>query len=287
MSKKNLLPQLKDSITLKISAALALIAFIIYIGISFIYPNVSKYKKYNPPKSSMMEYVEKQMKAEGKEIHIKRKWVPFSRISPYAVKAVLIAEDDKFWHHSGFDIEGMETALEKDIKKHRLKAGGSTITQQLAKNLFLSPSRNPVRKIKEAVLAWRMEKTLSKRRILELYMNYAEWGPGIFGIEAASRHYYGIPASALNAEQAAKLATVLPNPNIYSPVRPDRYVQRRSAIIYKIMVKRGIVMPDFEEAMNPEKEETTKKEHPFSGETTSAAKPERNGPSHFLNFTAK
>jgi monofunctional biosynthetic peptidoglycan transglycosylase len=137
------------------------------------------------------------------------------------------------------------------------------------------------------VLAWRMERTLSKRRILELYMNYAEWGPGLFGIEAASRHYYGIPASALNAEQAAKLATVLPNPNIYSPVNPDRYVQRRSAIIYKIMVKRGIVMPDFEEAMNPEKEETLKQEHPFSGETTSAAKPERNGPSYFLNFTAK
>ena len=235
----------------------------------------------------MMEYREKQMRSEGKEIHIKRKWAPFSRISPNAVKAVLIAEDDKFWHHSGFDIEGMETALEKDIKKHRLKAGGSTITQQLAKNLFLSPSRNPVRKIKEAVLAWRMERTLSKRRILELYMNYAEWGPGIFGIEAASRHYYGIPASALNAEQAAKLATVLPNPNIYNPVKPDRYVQRRSAIIYKIMVKRGVVMPDFEEAMNPAKEETRKKEHPFSSETTSAATPEKNGPSQFLNLTSK
>jgi monofunctional biosynthetic peptidoglycan transglycosylase len=272
---------------LKAVAGILLALFILDVGSAFIYPNVSKYKKYNPPKSSMMEYREKQMKAEGKEIHIKRKWVPFSRISPYAIKAVLIAEDDKFWHHSGFDIEGMETALEKDIKKHRLKAGGSTITQQLAKNLFLSPSRNPVRKLKEAVLAWRMERTLSKRRILELYMNYAEWGPGIFGIEAASRHYYGIPASALNAEQAAKLATVLPNPNIYSPVKPDRYVQRRSAIIYKIMVKRGIVMPDFEEAMNPAKEVTMKKEHPFSNETTSAVTPEKSGPSQFPNFTAK
>jgi monofunctional glycosyltransferase len=283
--KKHLFP-FKSNMKLKISVALALIAFIIYMGLSFFYPDVSRYKKYNPPKSSMMEYREKQMKAEGKEIHIKRKWAPFSRISPYAIKAVLIAEDDKFWHHSGFDIEGMETALEKDIKKHRLKAGGSTITQQLAKNLFLSPSRNPVRKLKEAVLAWRMERTLSKRRILELYMNYAEWGPGIFGIEAASRYYYGIPASALNAEQAAKLATVLPNPNIYSPVKPDRYVQRRSAIIYKIMVKRGIVMPDFEEAMNPEKEETLNQEHPFSGETSVTSTPS-SGPSHFLNFTAK
>ncbi len=122
--------------------------------------------------------------------------------------------------------------MKKTSKSRGLRRAASTITQQLAKNLFLSPSRNPMRKIKEAVLAWRMERALSKRRILELYMNYAEWGPGIFGIEAASRHYYGIPASALNAEQAAKLATVLPNPNIYSPVKPDRYVQRRSAIIY-------------------------------------------------------
>ncbi len=278
------LPRFLHNRKLKAFAGILLALLVLDIGSAFVYPNVSKYGKYNPRMSSMMEYRIRQIRAEGKKIHIIRKWVPFSRISPYVVKAVLIAEDDKFWHSSGFDIEGMEAALEKDIKTHRLKAGGSTIIQQLAKNLFLTPSRNPVRKLKEAILTWRMDRALSKRRILELYLNYAEWGHGIFGIEAASRHYYGIPASALNPEQAAKLATVLPNPNIYSPTRPDRYVRRRSTIIYRIMVKRGIVMPDYEEAMNPAKEKTPQGKPAFSSETATAP---AKGPSNFFNFTAK
>ncbi len=266
-------------------AGILLALLILDIGSALVYPNVSKYKRYNPKMSSMMEYRVRQVRAEGKKIHIIRKWVPFSRISPYVVKAVLIGEDDSFWHNSGFDINGMETALERDIKTHRLKAGGSTITQQLAKNLFLTPSRNPVRKLKEAILAWRLNRDLPKRRILELYLNYAEWGHGIFGIGAASLHYYGVPASRLSPEQAARLATVLPNPDIYSPTRPDRYVRRRSAIIYRVMVKRGVVMPDYEEAMNPAKEKTPEGKPAFPGEST--AKTSESGPSSFLNFTAK
>ncbi|HAK89281.1 MAG TPA: monofunctional biosynthetic peptidoglycan transglycosylase [Nitrospiraceae bacterium] len=174
------------------------------------------------------------------------------------MKAVLIAEDDKFYRHEGFDFEAIQKALEKDIKKKKFKFGGSTISQQLAKNLYLTPSKNPVRKIKEAVLTWRIESTLSKRRILELYLNVAEWGEGIFGIEAAARHYYGKSASALAPEEAARLASVLPNPRKYNPIGTSKYVENRSRIIYDIMVRRGIVIPEYEEIENiPETEQQT------------------------------
>src|SRR5512143_2226029 len=184
-ARRSSIKKRKTSIFKKAALLLACL-FIAYIAVSFVYPSVSTLKKTNPKKTAMMEYREREWKAEGKNIKIHQTWVPLRAISPYLTKAVLIAEDDKFWHHEGFDIQGMEVALEKDIKKGKFKAGGSTITQQLAKNLYLSPSRNPVRKVKEAILAWRMEQALSKRRILEIYLNVAEWGDGIFGIEAAA-----------------------------------------------------------------------------------------------------
>jgi len=163
---------------------------------------------------------------------------------------VIIAEDDKFWRHDGFDYAAMQQALKKDIEKGEFKAGGSTISQQLAKNLYLTPSKNPVRKIKEAIYTWRLEHTLSKKRIVEIYLNVAEWGDGIFGIEAAARHHYGKHASALGAEEAARLATVLPNPRRFVPTGNSRYIRYRSASIYRIMVRRGIVIPEYEEVMN-------------------------------------
>ena len=236
------------SIKLIIIALISLL--LLSIVYYFIFPDVSKLKKENPKKTSFMEYREEEWQKKGKKIEIKQTWIPFSRISPYLVKAVLIAEDDKFWKHEGFDFEAIEKAVEKDIKQKKFKFGGSTISQQLAKNLYLSPSKNPIRKIKEAILTWRIEKTLSKKRILELYLNVAEWGEGIFGIGAASFHYYGKPASDLSPEEAARLASVLPNPRKYSPTGTSRYVANRSRIIYNIMVKRGIVEPEYED--NPE-----------------------------------
>ena len=236
------------SIKLIIIALISLL--LLSIAYYFIFPDVSKLKKENPKKTSFMEYREEEWQKKGKRIEIKQTWIPFSRISPYLVKAVLIAEDDKFWKHEGFDFEAIEKAVEKDIKQKKFKFGGSTISQQLAKNLYLSPSKNPARKIKEAILTWRIEKTLSKKRILELYLNVAEWGEGIFGIGAASFHYYGKPASELSPEEAARLASVLPNPRKYSPTGTSRYVANRSKIIYNIMVKRGIVEPEYED--NPE-----------------------------------
>lgn len=226
---------------------LTLIALAGFIAFQLIYPDISKLKKENPKKTAMMKYREDEWQRKGKKYRATQVWVPYSRISPYIIKAVLIGEDDKFWQHEGFDYEAMQKAVEKDIKAKKFKFGGSTISQQLAKNLYLSPSKKPTRKIREAIITWRMEKALSKKRILEIYLNVAEWGEGIFGIEAASRHYYGIPASSLNAEQSARLASVLPNPRRFNPLGEQKYVVHRANLIYSIMVKRGIVPPEFEE----------------------------------------
>lgn len=213
---------------------------------------MSELKIKNPDKTSFMAYREKQWRREGKKYRINQQWVSLRAISPYLVKAVLIAEDDKFWSHEGFDYEAIQKALEKDIKAKKFKFGGSTISQQLAKNLYLSPKKNPIRKIREAIIAWRIERALTKKRILEMYLNIAEWGDkGIFGIEVASRVYYGKPAAALDAEEAARLAAVLPNPRRLNPLGNSRYVVHRSNLIYNIMVKRGIVVPEFEAISEP------------------------------------
>ncbi len=231
-------------------ALLALLLFV--VGLSLIYPDVSKLKKENPRKTTFMEYREREWQQKGKKRRIVQTWVPFSAISPYAVKAVIIAEDDKFWSHEGFDYEAMQKALEKDLKKKKFRAGGSTISQQLAKNLYLSPSKNPIRKLREAILTWRIENALTKRRILELYLNVVEWGDGIFGIEAAARHHFGKSAADLGPREAARLAAVLPNPRRYRPTGTSRYVENQSERIYSIMVQRGIVIPEFEDAMTPD-----------------------------------
>jgi len=209
-------------------------------------PDISRLKKNNPPKTAFMEYREKEWREKGQKVQIRHAWVPLSRISPYLVKAVLIAEDDKFWSHEGFDYEGIQQAIAKDLQTGRLKFGGSTITQQLARNLYLSPAKSFWRKIREALITWRMEQVLSKRRILELYLNVAEWGVGIFGAEAASRHYFKKPASDLTPREAARLAVVLPSPRKLNPAGNQRYVDKRSEVIYSIMLKRGIVPPEFE-----------------------------------------
>jgi len=225
-------------------------AVLVYTTTAFYYDDVAALKKKNPGKTSFMTHREFEWEFKGlknKKIH--QVWVPLSRISPYAAKAVLIAEDDKFWQHEGFDMEAMQKAIEKDIKLGKLKYGGSTISQQLAKNLFLSPSKNPLRKVKEAILTWRIENNLSKRRILEIYLNVAEWGDGIFGIEAASRHYFGKSAAELTPMEAARLAVVLPSPLKYNPTGTSKYVEKRAEIVYGIMVKRGVVIEEYEDIM--------------------------------------
>ena len=229
-------------------------AIVLNIAFYMVYPDVSKFRKSNPKKTAFMEYREDEWLRQGKKKKIVQRWVPLSQISPYVIKAVIIAEDDKFWSHEGFDFAAMQKALEKDLIQRKFKVGGSTISQQLAKNLFLSPSKNPVRKLKEAVLTWRLERNLSKKRIIEIYLNVAEWGDGLFGIEAAAQHYYGKPASALSSKEAARLASALPNPLRYQPTGSSRYIEYRSELIYGIMVRRGIIIPDFENVMNESQE---------------------------------
>ena len=228
---------------------LSVIVIVGFVGFYFVYPDVSKLKKVNPKKTSFMEYREDQWQSKGKKLTIQKRWVSLSQISPYLVKAIIIAEDDKFWSHRGFDVDAIQNALEKNIEKGKFKFGGSTISQQLVKNLYLTPAKNPVRKLKEAIITWRVEKTISKRRILELYLNVVEWGNGIFGAEMASQRYFGKPAALLTAEEAAKLAAILPNPIRFKVDGTSKYTERRAKIIYNIMVKRGIVVPDFEEVI--------------------------------------
>jgi len=231
------------------SAILLLAVLLLFLTASqLVYPDLSKLKTKNPVKTAFMTYREKEWAREGKKYRINQKWIPLKAISPYLVKAVLIGEDDKFWSHEGFDYEAMQKALERDIKAKKFKLGGSTISQQLVKNLYLSPSKSPLRKIREAIITWRIERSLSKKRILELYLNIAEWGErGIFGIEAAARAYYGKSASELSPEEASRLASVLPNPRKFNPLKSSKYVVHRSNLIYNIMVRRGIVVPEYDE----------------------------------------
>ena len=223
--------------------------FIVDVGRYFFYPHVAYLKKHNPEKTAFMEYREKTWQQKKLKKKIKKIWVPLSEVSPYVMKAIIIAEDRKFWSHEGFDFEAIQKALEKDIQQNKMKVGGSTISQQLAKNLYLSPDKDPIRKIKEAILTWRIENQLSKRRILELYLNVAEWGDGIFGIEAAAHNHYGKSAAQLNAREAAKLVVVLPNPRRYKPDGTSRYVENQAERIYQIMVRQGIVIQEYDDVM--------------------------------------
>ena len=233
------------------NAVLLILLFIVVdVGRYFFIPDVARLAHTNPGKTAFMEYREAEWRSEGRDKTIKQRWVPLKKVSPSLVKAVLVSEDNNFWHHEGFDFKAIEGAIEKNIEAGEFKFGASTISQQLAKNLYLSPSKSPLRKMKEAILTWRIEQTLSKRRILELYVNVAEWGDGIFGIDQAARNYYGVSASQLTASQSARLAASLPNPVLYKPTGSSRFVKVRAKHIYAIMLRRGLVVPDYREVMS-------------------------------------
>jgi monofunctional biosynthetic peptidoglycan transglycosylase len=162
---------------------------------------------------------------------LKQQWVPYERISIHLKRAIIAAEDAKFVDHEGFDWEGMQKALEKNQKKGRFVAGGSTISQQLAKNLFLTPSKSYFRKAEEAIITLMLENLWSKRRIFEVYLNVIEWGNGVFGAEAAARHYFNVSAAQLGPEQAARLAGMVPNPRFYDRNRGAPGLGRKTGII--------------------------------------------------------
>ncbi len=190
---------------------------------------------HNPSRSAFMEARLSVMQESDPDAELHHKWVPYEKISPHLKRAVMASEDAKFLQHDGFDWEGIQTAWEKNLKKGKVVAGGSTISQQLSKNLFLSGKRTPWRKAEEAVITVMMENMMSKRRIFEIYLNIIEWGDGVFGAEAASRHYYGIPAAGLGPAQAARMAAMIPNPRYYDKNRNARGLNRKSAIILRRM----------------------------------------------------
>ena len=190
------------------------------------------YWKYaNPGRTSFMQIRLDELRAKNPKAELRQQWVPYQRISVNLKRAVIAAEDARFPDHEGFDWEGIQKALEKNQKKGKFVAGGSTITQQLAKNLFLSASRTPWRKAQEALITLMLEAVLDKRRILEIYLNVVEWGNGVFGAEAAARHYYGVSAAQLSAEQAARLAVMLPNPRRFERLSGSPYLASRSQIV--------------------------------------------------------
>lgn len=218
------------------------LVFVLLLILLFTLPNVEDLKSANPTETAMMRYRAEQDARNKRKTRKQQKWVRLSLISPYLIHAVIISEDDKFYEHEGFDWESMNKALEKNISKKKIMRGGSTISQQLAKNLYLSPSKNPIRKIREAIIAHSLEKNLSKKRILEIYLNVIEWGQGIYGIEAASNCYFNKSASSLSPAEAIRLASVLPNPIRFSAItNSSRRMTNKRKIIAARMLKRKII----------------------------------------------
>ena len=189
------------------------------------------WKWVDPDTTRFMEIRLGELQVKNLEAQLKKQWVPYERISPHLKRAIIASEDAKFVDHEGFDWDGIQKAMEKNQKRGRTVAGGSTISQQLAKNLFLTPTKSYFRKAEEAIITLMLESLWSKRRIFEVYLNVIEWGNGVFGAEAAARHYFGIGAAQLGPEQAAKLAGMVPNPRFYDRNRNAPGLARKTAII--------------------------------------------------------
>lgn len=197
----------------------------------WIFGNVVWWIWFNPSTSAFMENRLEVLQQKDPEAELRHKWVAYARISIHLKRALIAAEDAKFLDHDGFDWEAIQNAYEKNLRKGKVVAGGSTISQQLAKNLFLSGRRTPWRKAEEALITIMIENVMSKQRIFEIYLNIIEWGNGVFGAEAASRYYYRTSAANLDRTQAARLAAMVPRPRFYDKVRSSPMLERRTDII--------------------------------------------------------
>jgi monofunctional biosynthetic peptidoglycan transglycosylase len=227
----------------RVVAALAA-GVVVWLGyVAVTVPDVRPLARTAPESTAFMRMRAAAAHAEGRPANQQYRFVPYGRIAEALKRAVLVAEDSGFWEHEGVEVEAMRESLEASLAQGTIVRGGSTITQQLAKNLYLSPSKDPFRKVRELMITRRLESQLSKRRILELYLNVVEWGNGTWGAEAASRHYFRKSASALRAEEAALLAGALINPNVYSPAQPPRRLLRRRQIILRRMNMRDAPVP--------------------------------------------
>ena len=222
----------------KAGRILAVMAAGIFAVAAYVYlttPDV-RYLRTDPPKSTaFMDLRAREARSKGEKPKRVQQWVPYSRISPHLVRAVLVTEDAKFWQHDGLDYEQIRESMEINRERGEFVRGASTITQQLAKNLFLSPSKNPLRKVRELLIARRLEAELSKQRILEIYLNVIEWGDGIWGAEAAARTYFGKRASQLAQPESALLAAAIANPRLMNPGSPTARLRRRQQMVMRRM----------------------------------------------------
>ena len=241
MAKKTGLSLLGRALGVLAAAAASATIYVLWL------PDVAPLKRGPIKTTAFIERRKAAARSEGKPLKIQIAWAPYDAISDDLKHAVVTAEDDMFYRHHGVDWDSTRSALIRDWELKRPAFGASTITQQLARNLYLSPSKNPLRKIKEILIAQRLEKTLGKRRILELYLNVAEWGRGIYGAEAAAQAYFGKHASELSADEAVALAVVLPSPSRHNPAKRGRYVERNMKRVMARMRKSGL-LPDEDEA---------------------------------------
>ena len=211
--------------------ALGLLSIALLLYQSWFAARIWYWAGHNPQSTSFMQARLERLREKDPKAKLKQQWASYARISDELKRAVIVAEDAKFSEHDGFDWDGIQKALEKNQRRGKVVAGGSTISQQLAKNLFLSGEKSLWRKGQEAVITWMIEMLMDKERILEIYLNVAEWGSGVFGAEAAARLYYNASASSLNANQAARLAAMLPRPLYYEHNRNSEFLQRYSETI--------------------------------------------------------
>jgi monofunctional glycosyltransferase len=218
-----------------LSVAVALAIGLVLLVQCWFAGNVLWLKYVDPDSTAFMRQRLSVLRMQNPQANLKYEWVPYQSISANLKKALVAAEDAKFVEHEGFDWEGIQAAMEKNEDSGKRVAGGSTITQQLAKNLFLSPDKSYLRKGQEAVITLMLENMLDKERILELYINVIEWGDGVFGAQAAAQHYYKIPAAKLNASQAARLASMVPNPRFYEKNLKSPRLRYKTNIILKRM----------------------------------------------------
>jgi len=219
----------------RVAFAVPAAAFGLVIYSYLTLPDVRPLASSNPSTTAFIEIRADEARAHGKPPRNIHQWIAYRRISPSLKRAVLVAEDAAFWQHDGVDYDELQKSIEVDWARGQLVRGASTITQQLAKNLYLSPSRNPLRKLRELIIARRLEAELDKARILELYLNLIEWGDGIYGAEAASRAYFGESAATLGPAASALLAGAIVNPRALNPAHPTPRLQRRQQIILKRM----------------------------------------------------
>lgn len=201
------------------------------------FPDIARLAQANPTSTALMEARMDIAREQGRPAVRRWAWVPLARISPHLQRAVVVAEDATFYQHEGFDWEGIKQAALRNFERGALQRGGSTITQQVAKNLYLSSDKNLLRKVHEALITRALEQHLTKQRILEIYLNVAEWGQGVYGAEAAARHHFNKSALDLTAEEAALLAAMLPSPQKYDPLRMTPYLVKRQQQILGWMRK--------------------------------------------------